>query len=89
MNKAAAFAKPHLGGWFGYFRLDWRSEVFIVREHRDGPVCHFRTAAEAECAAWRAKDKIERPHMRRDGETLSSARLEAEALFKPKEVAHG
>ena len=38
------------------------------------PVVYYRTAAEAECAAWRIKDKIEQAVMLRDGETLSSAK---------------
>ncbi|TWG90340.1 hypothetical protein L598_000700000970 [Mesorhizobium sp. J18] len=81
MNRATAFAEETIGGYIGRFRLAWRSEAFKVREHREGRVLYFATAEEAELAAWRVKHKIEDRHMRRDGETLSTAISAADALF--------
>lgn len=80
MNHSTAYAEPSMGAYIGRFRLDWRSETFIVREHRDGPIVYFDTAAEAEVAAWRIKDKIERPRMVRDGAKIEATSA-ADALF--------
>jgi len=84
-----AFAVADLSGWKGYFRLDWKAEPFVVRTHRDGPVIIFKSQAEAECAAWRIREKISQSVMRRDGETLTTARAAANAAFKQKEATHG
>lgn len=81
MNHVSAFAEETVGGFIGRFRLAWRSEVFKVREHSEGKVLYFSTAAEAELAAWRVKHKIEQRQMRRDGETLSTALSAADAMF--------
>lgn len=89
MNRAAAFAEETMTGFIGRFRLDWRTEAFPVREKRDGPIVYFATAAEAECAAWRIKDKIERPHMLRHGAKAGRARCQAEALFGKVFVGKG
>lgn len=82
MNRATAFAQPTMNGYVGRFRLAWKTEAFPVRTTRDGPIVYFRTAPEAECAAWRVKDKIEQTVMHRDGETLSSAKAAADSYFR-------
>lgn len=82
MNRSAAFAEHTMRGYVGRFRLAWRSESFPVRSRRDGPIVYFQTAAEAECAAWRVKDKIEQPRMLRAGEKISAKRCAADALFR-------
>lgn len=79
MNRASAYAVSTPRGYVGKFRLVWRTEHFLVQ--RDGKPVFFDTAEKAECAAWRAKDKIEQPIMLRHGEKASVAISEADKLF--------
>lgn len=80
MNHSTAYAELATGGFIGRFRLDWRTEHFKVRTHRGGSVLYFSTAAEAECAAWRVKHKIEERRMVRDGAKIEATSA-ADALF--------
>lgn len=82
MNHSTAFAEKTIGGaYIGRFRVAWRSEAFLVREHREGRVLYFGTAEEAELAAWRIKHKIEERKYRRDGAVISAAVSAGDALF--------
>ncbi|WP_041544611.1 MULTISPECIES: hypothetical protein [Chelativorans] len=84
MNHSTAFAETTIGGaYIGRFRVAWRSEAFLVREHREGRVLYFGTAEEAELAACRIKHKIEERKYRRHGEKVSVAKIAAEKLFRP------
>lgn len=80
MNEAMAYAEGTPKGFIGKYRLVWRSEHFTVTDDK-GKIAYFNTRDKAECAAWRAKHKIEQSVMVRDGEKLSVARSEAEKVF--------
>jgi hypothetical protein len=74
MNCRDAYAESTVHGYIGWVRLDWKAEPFEVRiDNKDGPVAYFRSATEAELAAWRLKHKIETKTMRREGDTLSTS----------------
>ena len=80
MNGATARGEWDGTGWVGVFRLDWKTEDFKVRHFETGEVIHFGSAITAELAAWRAKHKIERPVILRDG-VKAERNAAAEALF--------
>lgn len=82
MNCRDAYAESTVHGYIGWVRLDWKAEPFEVRvDNKDGPIAYFRSATEAELAAWRLKHKIELRAMTRGGETLSTAVCERERVF--------
>lgn len=82
MNVIDARATPFQGQYIGQFRRVHKARYETVQEN--GEAVLFRSAPEAECAAWRAL--VACGHltdlMRRDGCTLSdNARAAAERLF--------
>ena len=79
MNLSDAKSELKAGGWIGQFRPVWSSSYMTVGKP-DQPE-YFKTAEQAECAAWRALRNVEQPVMLRAGDRLQAQRNKAEALF--------
>lgn len=89
MNDIDARAVPALGGHYGEFRLVTKAGWTRVQENGDDAI--FDTADEAELMAWRAMKAAGFGLIRADssassgaGPGYSTARAEAEKLFKPR-----
>lgn len=80
MNMSDARSKLTSRGWTGEFRPVW-SATYMTVGKPDRPD-YFKTAFEAECAAWRALRNIEQPVMTRGGDKCQAQRAKAESLFK-------
>lgn len=79
MNEVDARAVPVYGGYHGEFRKVHRASYEPVAI--DGVPQVYRTAAEAEIAAWRALKSHLCGDIVRDGEKMSAERSQAEQLF--------
>lgn len=80
--------RPWLGGFLAEFKLIWRADwIRVQKHHQDKKIdVIFPTAEAAEAAAWRAKHKIEEPHIVGWASKLQSAKAQAEAIFRKDQV---
>jgi hypothetical protein len=82
MNASTAYAlfDEETGAYLGYFRRVWKADAEVVCENGKPRV--FQSPKDAEIAAWRALNAINQRAMLRDGETLTTARAKADAVFR-------
>lgn len=81
MNEVDAKSRPAPGGgYYGLLRKVHRADYEPVQAN--GVPIIFRTAHEAEIAAWRALKAHLCGDLLRDGETISAAKDRAEGFFK-------